>query len=59
MQVSETIFQGAVKGLREALGLSQEGLARKLEVSTAAVQLWEGGRAKPGGEALINIVKAK
>ena len=36
-----------IKALRKRLKLSQEGLARKLDVSTAAVQFWEQGKAKP------------
>ena len=36
-----------VKELRERLGLSQEGLARLLNVSTGSVHRWESGRSNP------------
>ena len=36
-----------VKELRERLGLSQEGLARTLNVSTASVSRWERGQGNP------------
>ncbi|MGH7177331.1 MAG: N-6 DNA methylase, partial [Tepidisphaeraceae bacterium] len=40
-------FAGSVRGLRSQLGLSQEQLAAKLNVSFATINRWEGGSAKP------------
>jgi transcriptional regulator with XRE-family HTH domain len=36
-------------GLRTALGVSQEGMARLLGVSFASVNRWEGGHSSPTG----------
>ena len=44
-----------VKALREALGLTQEGLARKIDVTLSAVQSWEAGRYMPSPLAQISL----
>jgi len=36
-----------IKEARDALGLTQEELARKLDVSVATVSRWETGKCKP------------
>ena len=41
-----------VRTLRDRMGLSQEALARELNVSTATVQSWESGRRTPSGPSL-------
>jgi putative transcriptional regulator len=40
-----------VRELREALGLTQEGLARELGVTVSTVFRWEKGRSQPSGLA--------
>lgn len=40
-------YSELVKELRSALGLSQEGLARRMNVSFSTVSNWENGRTKP------------
>lgn len=47
--------KGAIKELRLKLGLSQEGLARKLGVSVLTVRRWERGSSKPSPLALQRI----
>jgi len=44
-----------IKELRHKLGLSQEGLARKLGVSVITVRRWEKGSFKPSPLALLRI----
>ncbi len=39
----------AVRRLRKKLGLTQEGLARRLEVSWVTVNRWERGHSAPRG----------
>jgi putative transcriptional regulator len=45
----------SIKELRRKLGLSQEGLARKLGVSVITVRRWEKGTCKPSPLALLRI----
>jgi DNA-binding transcriptional regulator YiaG len=45
----------AIRELRHRLGLSQEGLARKLGVSVITVRRWEKGSFKPSPLALERI----
>ena len=45
----------SIKELRRQLGLSQEGLARKLGVSVITVRRWEKGSFKPSPLALLRI----
>ena len=45
----------SIKELRHKLGLSQEGLARKLGVSVITVRRWEKGSYKPSPLALSRI----
>jgi len=49
----------AIKGLRQKLGLSQEGLARKLGVSVLTVRRWEKGTYKPSPLAILRIEELK
>lgn len=50
-----------IKGLRKKLGLTQEGLARKIGVSWSTVNRWERGRGEPSPLARekLEILKAK
>jgi len=45
----------AIRELRRKLGLSQEGLARKLGVSVLTVRRWEKGSSKPSPLALTKL----
>jgi len=45
----------SIKELRHKLGLSQEGLARKLGVSVITVRRWEKGSSRPSPLALLRI----
>jgi DNA-binding transcriptional regulator YiaG len=45
----------SIKELRRKLGLSQEGLARKLGVSVITVRRWEKGTFRPSPLALLRI----
>lgn len=44
-----------VRLARLRAGLTQEGLARKLDVTSRTVARWEGGTAIPSGENLLRI----
>lgn len=46
-----------VAELRKARGMSQTILARKLEISVAAVAAWETGRNTPRTETLPKLAK--
>lgn len=43
--------------LRKSAGLTQEEVARRLGITTAAVSLWETGKTKPRADALIALAK--
>jgi DNA-binding transcriptional regulator YiaG len=47
----------AIRELRHKLGLSQEGLARKLGVSVLTVRRWEKGSFRPSPLAMARIKK--
>jgi len=47
----------AIRELRHKLGLSQEGLARKLGVSVLTVRRWEKGSFRPSPLAMARIEK--
>ena len=40
-------FASVVKQVRKELGLSQEQLARELNISFSTVNRWENGKSKP------------
>lgn len=46
-EVRKMNFPSAVKMLREKTGMSQEGLARALDVSFATINRWENGKTQP------------
>jgi type I restriction enzyme M protein len=48
-----------VLDLRKTLGLTQEGLARKLGVTTSSVYRWEKGLARPSHLALAAIKRLR
>ena len=43
--------------LRRDFGLSQEGLARRLEVSVSTVAKWERNDSLPGARALLRLAE--
>ncbi len=47
----------AVRRLRERLGLSQEGLARRLNLSVSEVRRWDQGLRPPGASRAIELGK--
>jgi putative transcriptional regulator len=47
MTTSERSFRETVKSVRNALNISQEGLARELGISFSTVNRWENGKTKP------------
>ncbi len=46
-----------IKTGRERLGLTQEGLAKRLGVSQQAVTKWETGESRPRAEKLPEIAR--
>lgn len=54
---SETDLAAAIRGLREALGRSQEVMAGMLGCALPAYQKWEMGSLIPGGEWLIRLLR--
>lgn len=42
-----------VKAIRQALGITQEELGRRVGVSECTVSLWESGRRNPNGSAIL------
>jgi transcriptional regulator with XRE-family HTH domain len=51
-------FGSRLKQAREALSLSQEQLAERLDVARLTVVRWESGKLKPGLERLSQIAEA-
>ena len=50
------ISPGLIKKLRKRLGITQRELAALVGVSGPAVQSWEQGNARPGGDNLAALV---
>ena len=48
-------FSEELKSIRQHSFLSQEAIARELNVSFSSVNRWEGGRANPNLNAMKNI----
>jgi transcriptional regulator with XRE-family HTH domain len=44
-----------LKAIRKEMGISQESLARELNVSFAAINRWENNKAKPSRLAMLQI----
>ncbi|MGH9453140.1 MAG: helix-turn-helix domain-containing protein [Terriglobia bacterium] len=55
--LSETDIAAAIRGMREALGRSQEVMARMLGCSLPAYQKWELGTLVPSAEWLIKLLQ--
>ena len=50
-------WAAAVRRLRERLGVSQEGLARRLDLSVSEVRRWDQGLRPPGASRAIALGK--
>jgi transcriptional regulator with XRE-family HTH domain len=46
----------AIRELRQALGVTQEGMARRLGCTLSGYIQWEKGRRVPGGEWLLKLM---
>lgn len=46
-----------LKEKRMSLGLTQEAVAKKLEVTRSAVAMWEAGEAMPRADKLLLLSK--
>ena len=55
----ERLTPGYIVSLREAMGLTQRELARKLGVSKMTVSRWECGRMRPSPDAAESVLKLK
>lgn len=44
-----------IKGLREAVGITQSDLASALNISRSAVNAWEMGTSKPSIDTLVDL----
>ena len=51
------MFSKRLKELRKINNLTQAGLAKKIEVTTGAVGLWETGKRLPDLETIVKISK--
>lgn len=51
------MFSKRVKELRKKYNLTQAGLAKKIDVTTGAVGLWETGKRFPDFETIVKISK--
>jgi putative transcriptional regulator len=47
-----------VRAARKEIGLSNEGLARAIDVSLRTVQRWQDGKNAPQGAQLLRLAKA-
>jgi len=46
-----------IKALREMRGLSQEDLARRMNMARPAISNWENGKSEPSGSQLVQLAK--
>lgn len=53
---SAIIFSRAICRLRERLGITQEAMARRLDMSTRGYCKWESGENKPRGKNLLKLL---
>jgi transcriptional regulator with XRE-family HTH domain len=51
-----TALSKAIRELRQALGVTQEGMARQLGCTLSGYIQWEKGRRVPGGEWLLKLM---
>jgi transcriptional regulator with XRE-family HTH domain len=57
LEISTTFLADNISRLRTRLGLSQEGLARKLGCPLRSYQRWEKGESEPGGTWLLKMLR--
>jgi len=57
--ITERISAAEVRGIRKALGFTQEEFARFLWVTFSTLNRWEAGRAVPFGMALQILILLK
>ncbi|MFN4281180.1 MAG: LexA family protein [Alphaproteobacteria bacterium] len=58
VQIAPATLGARLRARREAVGLTQEKLARQCGVSRAAVAQWEAGVTRPGLDNLVRAAKA-
>lgn len=51
----KTVVGSRIKELRKRAGLTQSGLAKKLDISPSAVGMYEQGRREPDGDTLLRL----
>jgi DNA-binding XRE family transcriptional regulator len=56
LQEKQTTLSTAIRELRRALGVTQEGMARRLGCTLSGYIQWEKGRRVPGGEWLLKLM---
>jgi transcriptional regulator with XRE-family HTH domain len=56
LQEKQTALSTAIRELRQALGVTQEGMARRLGCTLSGYIQWEKGRRVPGGEWLLKLM---
>jgi len=56
-QATASSIGSAIHRLRVGLGLTQEQMARRLEVTVSAYWRWETGRRVPSGDWLLKIMR--
>jgi transcriptional regulator with XRE-family HTH domain len=54
--LKEAPLAGGIRALREILGETQEGMARRLDVSLSGYKFWESGDRTPRGESLQKLL---
>lgn len=50
-------FPKRLREARKRKGMSQEKLARKIDVSLGTVENWENGRTKPGFDQFLRLAE--
>jgi transcriptional regulator with XRE-family HTH domain len=56
LQEKSATLSTAIRELRQALGVTQEGMARRLGCTLSGYIQWEKGRRVPGGEWLLKLM---
>jgi transcriptional regulator with XRE-family HTH domain len=56
LKLKETALATAIRDLRQALGDTQEGMARRLGCTLSGYIQWEKGRRVPGGDWLLKLM---
>lgn len=56
LEEKQTTLSAAIRQLRQALRVTQEGMARRLGCTLSGYIQWEKGRRVPGGEWLLKLM---